>query len=241
MKVLNIYKPISVTPFELIQPIKEKFPNLKAQKIGYAGRLDPMAHGVMIFLTGEENKKRKKYEKLTKIYKTKLIFGIQTDTYDTMGIITKQDVTTKSEIINKFNKLKGMIIQKYPPYSSAIVDGKRLYKHAREKTLDKIEIPQKEILIYKSEINNFKKISFDEIKSDIINKINKVNGDFRQKEIIKQWQDFDNKKLLTAEAYFEVSSGTYIRSIANELGAIAYDIYRTQIDEYLVADSINVI
>jgi len=51
----------------------------------YAGRLDPMAHGVLVLLVGEENKKREKYEKFVKEYLFQCIFGVATDTYDILG------------------------------------------------------------------------------------------------------------------------------------------------------------
>jgi tRNA U55 pseudouridine synthase TruB len=54
--------------------------------VAYAGRLDPMAHGVLILLVGNENKMRDKYEKLDKEYKFQCILGVGTDTYDILGI-----------------------------------------------------------------------------------------------------------------------------------------------------------
>lgn len=43
--VLNLYKPVSKTPKEVIEQFKELNPAYKDIKVGYAGRLDPMARG----------------------------------------------------------------------------------------------------------------------------------------------------------------------------------------------------
>ena len=61
-KVLNLYKPQGVTPLELIDRFRQKHPEYKDEKLGYAGRLDPMAEGILLVLVGDENKKRKTYE-----------------------------------------------------------------------------------------------------------------------------------------------------------------------------------
>lgn len=51
----KIYKPIGVTPFELVQ--KFKLDNKIDGKVSFSGRLDPMAHGEMVLLTGDEIQK----------------------------------------------------------------------------------------------------------------------------------------------------------------------------------------
>ena len=57
-------KAIGETPLELILKFKRKNPEYENEKIAYAGRLDPMADGLLLLLLGEENKKRKSYEDL---------------------------------------------------------------------------------------------------------------------------------------------------------------------------------
>ena len=67
-KVINIYKPQGWTPLRTIVELKKLNKKYKDATISYAGRLDPMAEGVLLLLVGEENKKRKKYQDLTKVY-----------------------------------------------------------------------------------------------------------------------------------------------------------------------------
>ena len=65
--ILHLYKPIGVTPFQLIQQFRIEHPEYQDIKLGYAGRLDPMADGLLLVLVGEENKKRKQYEEMLKL------------------------------------------------------------------------------------------------------------------------------------------------------------------------------
>lgn len=47
---------------------------------------------VLLSIGEEENKKRKKYQDLTKVYEAEIVFGVATDTYDALGIIEKISV-----------------------------------------------------------------------------------------------------------------------------------------------------
>lgn len=55
--ILLLYKPVSITPLELIEKFRLDNPLYKDSKLGYAGRLDPMAEGLLLILVGDENKK----------------------------------------------------------------------------------------------------------------------------------------------------------------------------------------
>ena len=72
MSLLPIYKRIGITPFELVNEAKNKY-NIK-EKVSYLGRLDPMAHGLMVLLVGSETKNQNKYQKLDKVYEYKVLF-----------------------------------------------------------------------------------------------------------------------------------------------------------------------
>src|SRR5687767_12670821 len=90
-QVLNIYKPIGLTPLQLIKLLKKSKEGYKNIKMSFAGRLDPLAHGVMLLLLGEENKNRDKYLSLDKTYEFKVLFGVETDTFDFLGILKDLD------------------------------------------------------------------------------------------------------------------------------------------------------
>src|SRR5690348_16589190 len=75
----------------MVVALKKQFPELATSRIGYAGRLDPMAEGLLLLLVGDENKQRVSYEKLAKVYSVELLFGFATDSHDILGLITDQD------------------------------------------------------------------------------------------------------------------------------------------------------
>lgn len=255
-KTFNLYKPIGTTPLELIEKFKELHSEYQNQKLGYAGRLDPMAEGLLLVLVGDENKKRKEYEKLTKEYEFDVLFGIKTDSYDVLGKITGCSpchaelvpASKKDEILkrvqNDIHEYLGKHLQEYPPYSSPRVKGKPLFWWAREGKLSEIEIPRKEIEIYGFKILKTYELKSKELQKTIFERILKVKGEFRQEEISKGWDDFFTKNPNTVFSILKFSiscsSGTYVRSIANELGGIALNIKRVKVGKYIVEDSMKV-
>lgn len=229
--MIKAYKPVGMTPLELLQLTK-------ADGAAYAGRLDPMAEGLMIFLDKDEEKSnRKDFERLKKIYEFDVLLGVQTDSYDILGIPKKITRNNKQETNIKL----GQQIQEYPPYSYVRVRGKPLFWWARNNRLDEIEIPEKKINII-----NFKKISEYKLTSSdlldyISDRVSKVNGDFRQEEILKAWKSFCLKPQEFECKKFEVecSGGTYVRSLANDMGGVAINIMRTQIGDYKLFDVLH--
>jgi tRNA pseudouridine(55) synthase len=265
-RVINIYKPLGLTPKQLIEKFRIQFPEYKDTKIGFAGRLDPMAHGVMLLMIGEATKERNKYLNLDKEYEFEVLLGVSTDTYDALGIInngtnnqwSNPDLNSALLEINikQFIKDKlGRHSQAYPPFSSKTVDGKPLYWYARNNKLSEIKIPKREIEIYDFDLIGIKKVKAEKVKKIIFENINKVDGDFRQKEILKKWEQFfsdSNNETMEQPALpagrwnnfsiakFRIlcSSGTYVRSLADELGrctksgAITLDILRTKVGKF---------
>ncbi len=121
--VLNVFKPVGLTPLQTLNLLNLKYPELVDKKLSYAGRLDPLASGVMLVLVGEETKNKDQYLGLEKVYEFVILFGFSTDTGDVMGLI--KEASDKSvELKNIDGVLKkhlGEFDQVYPKYSSPIV------------------------------------------------------------------------------------------------------------------------
>jgi len=83
VKIIN--KKTGQTPLECINELKKADLKLAHLPITYAGRLDPLAEGVIIILIGDECLKKDEYLKLPKEYEVDILFGFATDTYDVMG------------------------------------------------------------------------------------------------------------------------------------------------------------
>lgn len=227
--MIKAYKPVGKTPLELLQ-------QLKLDGAAYAGRLDPMAEGLMIFLdTEEEKQNRKIFEKLEKVYEFDYLVGIQTDSYDILGI-------PRLSLSDMHSSIKtGKQIQKYPPYSYYRVGGKPLFWWARNKKLAEITIPEKEINILNFKVLEEYSMNNTELLGYITQRVSKVKGDFRQQEILLEWNKIlkNNADFKCVKARIVCSGGTYIRGLVNDLGAVALNIKRTNIGDYDLSDVIS--
>lgn len=245
LRVIPLYKPIGYTPLDAIKFFKEKNPSYVNETISYAGRLDPMADGVIVLLVGEENKKRTHYLDLSKKYICDILCGISTDSFDLLGIILQVkpihvDIKNVEQVLPLF---MGKIMQAFPPYSSKVVRGKPLYYWARHKKLENIDIPTKERNIYQIQCKRVQSKMGAEISKQAIEKIMRVKGNFRQKEIIAGWEMFSNNfgtnhfSIATIEV--ESSSGAYMRQLAVDIGtavgipSCVLHIQRTEVGPYV--------
>ncbi|HSA83928.1 MAG TPA: hypothetical protein VLF20_03510 [Patescibacteria group bacterium] len=256
--ILNTYKPKGLTPLQTITLLRKTMPEYANETIGFAGRLDPLAHGVLLLMIGEETTKEKdKFLDLPKEYEFETVFGITTDTYDTLGMLSSQvknhNVTKQKieDLLTQFIKTKlGKHMQTYPPYSSKPVNGIPLFQWARAGKLAEIELPKREIEIFDFTLIEIKQLSTEKLKKEIFTQIDSVSGNFRQNEIKQAWTNFfDNthqqNEFISAHFRIFCSSGTYVRSLANELGkflgtgAITLDILRTKVGKYSITDSLS--
>ena len=247
-EILLLNKKEGETPLEVLENFRRKNKEYKDTKMTYAGRLDPMASGLLLVLVGEEIKNKEKYLVLDKEYEFEILFGFATDTYDILGKLVKNTefkptynkVELEKKIKENLKFFTGNFVQEYPMYSSKTVAGKPLFTYARKG--EKVEIPKHEVNVQSLEFFKLKKISEKKFLKNIERRIAKVKGDFRQKEILKIWR----KKLsLSKSQYFflasfkiKCGSGTYVRSIANSFGerigipALAFSIKRTKIGKW---------
>lgn len=252
-RVINIYKPQGITPFQLIQQFRKLYPDYETVKIGFAGRLDPLAHGVMILLISDENKNRDKYLNLKKSYTFSVLLGAETDSFDYLGILQSNfknpPPISNKKILTFIKKNTGKFTQSYPPFSSKTVNGVPMFKLAKKGILNPSEIPAKEIEVYKFKYLSSEKISSDDLKKDILTSLKKITGFFRQTKIKKQWFSFfkqnPNFQFIILKFEIDVSSGTYVRSLAHQLGqelgcgAIAFEILRTKVGKFNLKQSLN--
>lgn len=252
-KVVNVYKKAGETPLDCINNLKKDNPSLLNLPLTYAGRLDPLAEGVLIILIGDECLKKDEYLALPKEYELTVLFGFATDTYDLMGKVTdiqhysaEDSSEINSNFIDQLNeKIKnftGRISQKYPQYSSRTVNGKPLYQWARSGKINEVEIPSHDVYVGSIEILKTDSITEKELDEKIKENIAKVSGDFRQEEILDLWKNIleDKSEEIYTTTTLKVScgSGVYVRAIANDLGrslgipALAMKIVRTKVGDY---------
>jgi len=251
-KVLNLYKQVGETPRERLERLRVQKPEYTHEVLSYAGRLDPMAEGVMITLVGSANKMRDAYLDMSKEYVFDVLFGFSTDTYDILGrVMDTGDTTTihKKTVEKELNEFRGQVAQEYPPFSSKTVEGKSLFEWARAGMIGALVLPRKTVTVYDINLEGMYKIKESLLLAHIETNIEKITGDFRQEEILRLWhrnlrKDGD-REFPCATIKISCSSGTYARSIAHTMGqnlgvpSLALHILRTKVGDYEVSKSLK--
>ena len=244
-EILKLYKNLGETPLECLHRFKADHPEYKDTKMTYLGRLDPMAEGLLLVLAGDTRDKEK-YLALGKTYEFEVLWGFGSDTYDILGKVSQGETPQKLE-----NKMKGLLekiaekkTQVYPAYSSRTVSGKSLFMWARENKIEEIDIPTRSIKIFSIDHIHTEVLTGRKILEEVVRRIALVQGDFRQKEILSTWHNAlmtkQNEFFLVSKFNIDVSSGTYVRGIANDMGkilkisALAWSIKRTRVGDYRI-------
>ncbi|NCC70337.1 tRNA pseudouridine(55) synthase TruB [bacterium] len=189
---------------------------LDIKKMGHSGTLDPMATGLLIIGINEGTKKLKDLIGLDKIYEAEITFGKSTDSYDLDGKILEEIKLNKKDI-NKINENIDKILNELTGELEIEVPIYSAIKRDGKKLYEYAR-SGKEVELPK------KKMTIHYIK-----KINKIKK--------------EDKYILNLE--LKVSSGTYIRSIVNEINkktgipCVLSSLNRTQIGEYKLKDAIE--
>lgn len=147
--ILNIDKPAGITSYDVVDVIKKLF---IGSKVGHTGTLDPVATGVLPILIGDATKLSENLTAENKVYRVKMLLGVETNTYDITGKIVYASVVDKDEIYirERIKRFIGVSEQLPPIYSAIKVDGKRAYEYAREGK--EVKLKPRKIEIY--DINN---------------------------------------------------------------------------------------
>ncbi len=223
-EILAIYKPIGITSHQVAIRLAEKLGTV----VTHTGSLDPMAEGVLVLLIGPEAKKRQaELQAVDKEYEFDLLFGFSTDSYDPLGLVTdaaayEPENFPEGKLSDLVRQWVGGSKQELPPFSSIVIRGKPLFWWAREGRLDEVGLPVREIEIYEAEMLRLSRIAKTDFEELILKNIGCVEGDFRQERIKEGWRsalmNHSNDRFSIATIRMIVSSGTYVRSIANEIG-----------------------
>jgi tRNA pseudouridine55 synthase len=218
--LLNIYKPKGLTSHDLVDKVRRKYPD---KKVGHGGTLDPMAEGVLIVGIGKATKKLAEVSNLDKTYIAQIAIGIGSKTDD---LDSEKDLEIANNIaeINQpliekaLSNFRGKIEQRVPLYSATHYHGEKLYKRARKgEKIPYNQLPKKIVEIKKLKLLDFKKEGFQ----------------------------YKNKHFPTIKLKIDCGSGTYIRSIARDLGrslnnkGVLVSLIRTKVGEYKIENSLK--
>lgn len=252
--IYKLNKPLGLTPLQALDQLRKfQLTKLENKKLTYAGRLDPMAEGLLLILESPNQSTKQKYLNLDKTYQFRILFGVSTDTYDILGLVQPArrvfagNKPSRSDLEGILPQCIGTYPQPYPPYSSKTVKGKPLFHYARTNQLSKITIPKKKINIESLKLIKSESISKQKLEAYILQSIKLVSGDFRQPKIIKSWQQFFSTATSTSFPVFTLelncSSGTYVRSLVQRIAkklnskAVTLSIKRTKVGPYLLSNA----
>ncbi len=204
--VFVAYKNEGETPLECLNRLKDEGFLPFNDKFTYAGRLDPMAEGLMIYLRGEAIKSKHEYLGLSKEYEVEVLLGVSTDTGDILGLIGESilgdvvfDLKNVQSICESF---VGEMEVPYPWFSSKTLEGKPLYEWAREFAEEEGDVnevgedrreiflrPMTKLSIQKIEFLDLSLMPIEILHNNISKRIAKVKGDFRQDKILNEWNE----------------------------------------------------
>jgi tRNA pseudouridine(55) synthase len=240
-----MYKKLGDTPFQCVDKFKKDNPFYRYIPMTYAGRLDPMAEGLLLVLSGSAINDKEKYLGLSKTYEFEVLWEFETDTQDILGLSKNDEISifpTIDEIVNSLNNSIGVFEQKYPAYSSQTVNGKSLIEWSRLGRIHEVEIPSHQVEIMNIKHLSRRFISGDDLLKEIIHRIGLVNGDFRQEQIINRWKkvlSMKSDKLFTIDKIeVEASGGFYVRQFVTDMAqklktvATTFHIKRNKVGEY---------
>lgn len=246
--MLEFYKESGIIPSEFINNIKTQYPDTK---VCYTARLDPMARGVIPVLFGEECKTMDKYTNLSKTYEVKIILGYKTDSDDALGILEIVDNMLPDYRISNMRyedfeiENEITINQKYHYFSTKAISARSKNKKQHNKDDNNKDDDNKDyyhnVKLFSSKIIESGELDFADWVNECCNIINKVDKtkNFRQKEIIDQWQSLISevpKKIEYIKLQLHVGSGFFVRQYIRDLSdtikipLMCYDIHRISID-----------
>lgn len=180
---------------------------LGTRKVGHAGTLDPDATGVLLLGVGKATKLLRFLSPLGKRYIGEVRLGVDTSTLDSSGEVTAIHDLASVTIDDVARAAAGFVgaIEQIPPMVSAVkVDGKRLHELAREgKEVDRAPRP---VTIHA--------LAVAEVGPEVA-ALERIGG--------IETPEFTAAAAGGSGISFQVdvtcSSGTYIRTLAQDLGA----------------------
>lgn len=156
--IINFNKPQNATSHDCVALIR-RLTGIK--RVGHTGTLDPMATGVLPICVGSATRITEYLDEDEKTYRCTMRLGIETDTQDIWGQITRErpvENLSPDRIRDAVFSFQGDVVQIPPKYSALKVNGKRLYEYARAG--QDVEIKSRHIFISKMLLDD---ISGDQI------------------------------------------------------------------------------
>lgn len=213
--LLLVDKPLAWTSFDVVNKVRyllSRRLGVKRVKIGHAGTLDPLATGLLLLCVGEYTKKIESLQSLPKEYTGTITFGATTASHDLekpVDAVFPTGHLTDALLAGLIQKQFLGEIRQIPPIFSAIkIAGKRVYKNAR--TGQEMELEPRPVRIDAFELGPLRPVATSRAEAQLLSK-----------KGAPIWLHPDYPEGLQADFRVVCGKGTYIRSLAFDLGAAA--------------------
>ncbi|NLX41722.1 MAG: tRNA pseudouridine(55) synthase TruB [Bacteroidales bacterium] len=216
--VIPIDKPYRWTSADVVRKIKfqiQKHFKQKKIKVGHAGTLDPLATGLLIVCVGKATKLAEILQSHEKEYMATIEFGATTPSFDLEQEIDCYypfEHITEEMVGKALKEFIGEQFQVPPLFSAKVIDGLRAYEYARV---------GEEVKLRKSLINitEIELISFDEASAGTPrSETNSREASPSGKHFYQHSSAKSDGTRPSATIRVRCSKGTYIRSLARDLG-----------------------
>jgi len=214
-EIILIDKPKGITSFGVIRELRKK---IGVRKIGHAGTLDPLATGLMILGVGKGTKKLNEFIKLDKEYEAEVLLGEKRTTGDMEGeVLEERRVEEAAEILRS-------------KISAALNDMK-----------GELTLPVSAYSAIKVDgVPMYKRAREAAKEGKIIEEVPERKMKIYQADLKEVTVDGGRA---VAKIGFKVGSGTYVRSLAEELGrrlgypAVLKNLRRTKVGKFDIKDA----
>ena len=244
--VVGVCKPVGATPLEALREYVAASGGPESTRRSYAGRLDPMAEGLLVVLEGARCEEQAAWQHHGKEYAWELLLGLSSDSYDVLGLGRLQlpadwDAAVREATRALEQTLLGRRQQPYPPFSSARVAGHPLFWWAQQGRLAEVEIPRVEVEVRACRVGCVRWAPVALLMREMLERVSLVRGTgFRQEAVCTRWREVlgalpSGTRLPLLSVRCAVSSGTYVRALAHEAaaaagcGGLAWSICRTAV------------
>ena len=231
--IVTLDKPAGWTPLEALEDLRARTPALAGEPMVYAGRLDPMAEGVLLVLTGEDRHALPAHLAHDKTYEATFLFGVSSDTFDALGRVrlggavnVSGDVSPDgspdvSACVAAVQALVGTHELPIPAWSAYRVRGRPLHAWAREGRVGEVTVPVRAMRVNRAADVVGERVRAADVVPDVNVRIERVRGLFRQQDALADWARVvrANPPLVEVRATLDVVSGVYIRALADAVGA----------------------
>jgi tRNA pseudouridine55 synthase len=188
--ILAVDKPKGLTSHDVVARVRRLFGQ---RRVGHAGTLDPMATGVLAVCLGDATRMSDDLMHGTKWYLARVVLGIRTDTDDALGEVLERRAAkfSQTDLEDAARSQVGRLAQIPPTFAAIKQQGRPAYKAARAG--ETVTLTAREVAVHSLAVLATRRVAAD--------------------------PGLGMPNLTLADLLISCSKGTYIRSIARDLGA----------------------